>query len=127
MESQLVVDGGGVSAPRRPTDGNDVVGDKNLLRLPRRQLERERRLHRSPGVELPHRSPRMLHRRPRRPCLLQLHRREVAVPSHVLDDDGEVVGVRPGIHSEGYVETRVVARYSANIIVDAKLIRNCLY
>ena len=81
---------------------NDVAGDELFARAGC-QAERERCLQGRAGVERPDSAPRVLHRRPRRAgaALHELHGREVAVAVLVLDEDGEVVGVRAGVYDEG--------------------------
>lgn len=98
-----------------PAGRDDVAGDKRLAGAGR-EADGERRLQRRAGAQLPDGAPRLLHLRPggAGAGLHELHAGEVTVSVLVLDEHGEVVGVRAGVHDEGELHSAPVARHAVH-------------
>ncbi|BAS80124.1 Os02g0658651, partial [Oryza sativa Japonica Group] len=110
---------GPVRAAGLPPGGDDVAGDERPAGAGREADGHRRLQRRRPGVVLPHRAPRLLHRRPRSAAaaaaaLHEVHRRQVAVAVLVLDQHGEVVLVGAGVHPERDVHPLPFARHPAH-------------
>lgn len=109
-----------VGGPWLPTHRNHIVGHENLPRQAGGQAEGERRPQLRPWVQPPLSAPRLCHgdpwgtrRRRRRRSLLDVHTREISVPSFVFDEHRDVVWVGADVHVEGDVDACVVALHSA--------------